>query len=90
MTHATHKKTLPGLADIASRVGDVIRMVEEERYCVDILTELRAVQAALRKVEGEILGQHVEHCVAAAAESGDAAERDRKIAEVMTALRVPS
>ena len=58
-------------------------MVEEERYCVDILTQIRAVRAALRRVEESILREHVEHCVAHAIRSGDATERRAKVDELL-------
>ena len=62
-------------------------MVEQERYCGDILTQLRAVQAALRGVEQEVLQGHIRHCVTGAAASGDGAERDAKLAELFEILK---
>jgi DNA-binding FrmR family transcriptional regulator len=64
-------------------VRGLLRMVEEERYCVDILTQIRAVRAALRRVEESILREHVEHCVAHAIRSGDATERRSKVDELL-------
>ncbi len=61
-------------------------MVEEERYCVDILTQIRAARAALRRVEEAVLRDHVEHCVAQAIRSGDAAEQERKVDELLEVL----
>jgi len=58
-------------------------MVEEERYCVDILTQIRAARAALRRVEEAVLREHVEHCVAQAIRSGDAAEQKAKVDELL-------
>jgi DNA-binding FrmR family transcriptional regulator len=58
-------------------------MVEEERYCVDILTQLRAARAALRRVEEAVLREHVEHCVAQAIRSGDSAEQKTKVDELL-------
>ncbi len=86
MQHATHTSTLPRLRRIAGQVGGIIRMVEDERYCVDILTQLRAAQAALKKVENLVLSEHVEHCVQGAVRGGNAAERQRKIGELMDAF----
>ena len=86
MEHASHKSTLPRLRRIHGQVGGIIRMVEEERYCVDILTQVRAVQAALKKVENNVLGEHVEHCVEGAVRHGDAKARAEKINELMVAL----
>ena len=61
-------------------------MVEDDRYCIDIVTQIGAVRAALRRVEEEILRDHVGHCVAAAIESGDGPLQRRKIAELMDVL----
>ncbi len=58
-------------------------MVEEERYCVDILTQLRAARAALRRVEESILREHVEHCVAQAIRSGSPGEQKAKVDELL-------
>ncbi len=62
------------------------KMVEEDRYCIDIVTQIAAVRAALRKVEEEILQDHIAHCVQHAIASGDAAEQRRKIDELMDVL----
>ena len=62
------------------------RMVEDDRYCIDIVTQIAAVRAALRRVEEEVLRDHIAHCVEHAIVSGDAAEQRRKIAELMDVL----
>jgi DNA-binding FrmR family transcriptional regulator len=59
-------------------------MIEAGRYCVDILTQIRAVHAALREVERQILRTHLETCVQRAFACGTAEERERKIAEVLS------
>ena len=64
----------------------IARMIEEDRYCIDILTQVRAVRAALRRVEDEVLNDHVAHCVEGAIASGDAGEQRRKVQELMTVL----
>jgi DNA-binding FrmR family transcriptional regulator len=61
-------------------------MVEEERYCVDILTQIRAARAALRRVEQAVLRDHVEHCVAQAIRSGDPAEQRKRVDELLDVL----
>lgn len=58
-------------------------MIEEERYCIDILTQLRAIKAALGKVEAEVLKDHADHCVTDAIRSGDAAEQTQKVNELI-------
>ena len=71
---------------IEGQVRGLSRMVEEDRYCIDIVTQIAAVRAALRRVEEEILRDHIAHCVEHAIVSGDAAEQRRKIAELMDVL----
>jgi DNA-binding FrmR family transcriptional regulator len=81
--HARHIGQLERLRRIEGQVGGLVRMVEEERYCVDILTQIRAARAALRRVEEAVLREHVEHCVAAAIRSGDPAEQKTKVDELL-------
>jgi DNA-binding FrmR family transcriptional regulator len=83
MEHATHKSCVARLRRIEGQVRGVARMIEDERYCIDILTQLLAVRAALKKVEEEILKDHVEHCVENAIAGGDPAEQRRKVAELL-------
>jgi len=61
-------------------------MVEEERYCVDILTQLRAARAALKRVEESVLRDHALHCVAQAIQSGDAGQQRVKVEELLGVL----
>ena len=62
------------------------RMIEDDRYCIDVLTQVKAVQAALRKVEGELLLDHADHCLAAAIASDDQTEREQKVSELVSLL----
>ena len=62
------------------------KMVEEERYCIDIVTQISAVRAALRRVEEEVLRDHVSHCVEHAIASGDKSDQRKKIAELMAVI----
>ena len=87
MSHPTYKSQLDRLRRIGGQVTGLQKMVEEERYCADILTQLRAVQAALRRVEQEVLQGHIEHCVAGAAASGDRRKRDAKLGELFEILK---
>ena len=61
-------------------------MVEEDRYCIDIVTQIAAARAALRRVEDEVLRDHIAHCVEHAIVSGDAADQRQKIEELMEVL----
>ena len=83
LRHARHTGQLERLRRIEGQVGGLVRMVEEERYCVDILTQIRAARAALRRVEESILREHVEHCVAQAVRSGDSVEQKAKVDELL-------
>ena len=74
---------LKRLQRIEGQVRGLSRMVEEDRYCIDIVTQISAVRAALRRAEEEILRDHVAHCVEDAIDSGDKAAQRRKIAELM-------
>lgn len=62
------------------------RMVDEDRYCIDIITQIAAVRAALAKVEDELLRDHVGHCVEHAIASGNKSDQRRKIAELVGML----
>ena len=86
MDDATKKSSLARLRRIEGQVRGVARMVEEDRYCIDVLTQMRAVQAALGKVEQEILREHMKHCVAHALHSGTDTDRKRMIEEVIQVL----
>jgi DNA-binding FrmR family transcriptional regulator len=77
---------LKRLVRIEGQVRGIARMVEEDRYCLDIVTQISAVRAALKRVEEEVLRDHVTHCVAEAIASGDADEQRRKVAELIDVL----
>jgi DNA-binding FrmR family transcriptional regulator len=71
------------LRRIAGQIGGIERMVEEERYCIDILTQISAAQAAIDKVALALLDDHTRHCVVGA---GSAEEREEKTEEMMEAV----
>ena len=77
---------LKRLNRIEGQVRGIARMVEDQRYCIDIVTQVSAVRAALQKVEQEVLRDHVAHCVEHAIASGDQDEQRQKIAELMDVL----
>ena len=72
---------------IEGQVRGLSRMVEEGRYCIDIVTQISAVRAALRRAEEEILRDHVGHCVEQAINSGDKHDQRTKITEIIDVLR---
>lgn len=61
-------------------------MIDEDRYCMDIIQQVRAVRAALRKVEDQVLNDHVAHCVERAISSGDAIDQRQKVQELLSIL----
>ena len=71
------------LKRIAGQVAGIQRMVDEDRYCVDVLLQIAAVRAALDQVRKLMLGAHVETCVADAFASGSAGERRKKTGELL-------
>jgi len=74
------------LSRIEGQVRGLSRMIEEDRYCIDIVTQISAVRAALRRAEEEILRDHVSHCVEHAIASGDKKDQRKKIAEIIEVL----
>lgn len=86
MQKETKASCLRRLGRIEGQVRGLARMVEEDRYCIDIVTQLSAVRAALRRVEEEILRDHVAHCVEHAIASGNADEQRQKVAELIDVL----
>jgi CsoR family transcriptional regulator, copper-sensing transcriptional repressor len=86
MEQPLKKSQLARLSRIEGQVRGVARMVEDDRYCIDVINQVRAVRAALDKVEQEILHDHLQHCVAHAFHGGSARERQTKIDELMEVL----
>ncbi len=79
----TGQKAVVRLNRIEGQVQGVRRMVEEEKYCVDILLQISAIQGALEQVRKILLGRHIESCVAEAMASGRKADRQKKIEELV-------
>ena len=86
MERENKDKLLNRLNRIEGQVRGVARMVEEDRYCSDVLTQLQAVRAALAKVESEMLKDHLGHCIEGAIVSGDKEEQRKKAAELIQLL----
>jgi CsoR family transcriptional regulator, copper-sensing transcriptional repressor len=79
-------RLLNRLNRIEGQVRGVARMVEEDRYCIDVLTQIQAVRAALAKVETEMLRGHLGHCIEGAIVSGNKEEQRKKAAELIQLL----
>lgn len=86
MDETIKKSQLARLGRIEGQVRGVTRMVEDDRYCIDVLNQIRAVRAALDKVEQGILHDHLQHCVAHAFHAGSDKDRQSKIAELIEVL----
>ena len=86
MHDLTKSACIQRLNRIEGQVRGLVRMVEEGRYCIDIITQLSAARAALRRVEQEVLRDHIGHCVREAMLSEDARTQDRTIQELIDVL----
>ncbi len=86
MQEPTKANCLKRLNRIEGQVRGLAKMVDEGRYCIDVVTQISAVRAALRRVEEEVLKDHVAHCVEHAIASGNSTEQRRKVAELMDVL----
>jgi DNA-binding FrmR family transcriptional regulator len=86
MHDATRATVVSRLRRIEGQVGGLLRMVDEDRYCVEVLTQINAVRAALHKVEEQILRDHVSHCVAGAFATGDVIEQRNKVEELVSTI----
>ena len=87
MPHPCHKSQLPKLNRIKGQVEAVGRMIEEGRYCVDIITQVQAARAALKSIELAMLETHMGACVADAARQKDAGKKQEKLQEVTAILK---
>lgn len=86
MQTATKPKVINRLNRIEGQVRGIGRMVEDDRYCVDVLTQIQAVRAALLRVESEVLKDHLDHCVMGAMTGEDPVDRKAKAAELIDLL----
>ncbi|PZQ57325.1 MAG: transcriptional regulator [Phenylobacterium zucineum] len=86
MKRENKDRLLNRLNRVEGQVRGIGRMVEEDRYCIDILTQLQAVRAALAKVETEMLRDHLGHCIEGAIVSGDKDQQREKAAELIQLL----
>ena len=86
MNNTTKTSVQARLKRIEGQVSGLHRMVEDDRYCIDILTQISAVRAALHKVDAEILRSHVAHCVSDAFATGDADGQKRKVEELVETI----
>ena len=87
MNHPCHDSQVNRLRKIEGQVRGLQKMIEERRYCMDIVSQLRAVQGALKKVELGILETHLQHCVQDALNSRNSEDAEAKIQEIIQLLQ---
>lgn len=85
--HADHRKLVNRVKRIEGQVRGISSMIEEQKYCIDILTQIKASRSALKSLELEVLENHVSHCMMKASRSDDEKEIEDKIKEVMDLLK---
>ncbi len=90
MKGTCHKNQLTRINKIEGQVRGIKKMVESEKYCVDILTQIKAIRSALKSLELSILEGHMSHCIMDAMKSGSDKDMQDKIDEVMTLLKKTS
>ena len=84
---APHHSQADRLAKIEGQIRGVIKMIEEERYCIDIVTQIKAIASALKSVERSVVEQHIDTCVLRAIEAGNSKDKDRHLREITELLR---
>jgi DNA-binding FrmR family transcriptional regulator len=82
-----HCEEIPRLKRIEGQIRGIQKMIENERYCIDILTQLSSVQGAIKRVEENILERHLKGCVQHSFTKGNKADKTEKIAEVIDVLK---
>lgn len=85
--HPDHQKEISRLNRVAGQVEGIKKMIDERRYCPDIITQLRAIRSAVNSIEANILETHLDACVNAAIKSGSEKERKQKMAELKELYR---
>ena len=83
---ADHAQVARLVRNAQGQLDAVLRMIEEDRYCMDVSTQLLAAQSLIKKANREVLKGHLTHCVKEAMTSGDEDEMDKKVLELMDAI----
>lgn len=87
MTNPCHHDQLASLKRIEGQVRGIRAMIEEGRYCVDILTQLSAVSSAVNRVQDKVLTKHLDGCVRKSFEDGSTKEKNEKIEEIVRMIK---
>jgi DNA-binding FrmR family transcriptional regulator len=90
MDDSTKTSVSRRLASASGHIKGIERMVDEDAYCIDVIQQIQAVQAALNKVSGMILDSHLRSCVTTAIRGDDPAERERVLEEVTSVFEMSS
>ena len=87
MDQTVSQKVLKNLNRVEGQVRGIAQMVEADRYCIDVVTQIEAARAALARIESDLLRQHLGHCVHRAMKSKSAAEQEKVIEELVGVFR---
>jgi len=87
MERLVSEKVLKNLNRVEGQVRGIAKMVEEDRYCIDVVTQIEAARAALARIESDLLRQHLGHCVHRAMNSKNASEQEKIIEELVGVFR---
>ena len=85
--HPNHEDKIKRLHRISGQLNGIIKMINDKKYCVDILQQTRAVTAAIKSVEQLILKDHMNACVSSAMKSNKKSDQDKKIDEVLNLIK---
>ena len=87
MDQTTRDDTVHRMKTIAGHMNGIVRMLEEDRYCIDVIKQIQAIQTALARVSEEILDSHLKTCVTTAVQGSDPNERERVLNEITEVFR---
>jgi DNA-binding FrmR family transcriptional regulator len=87
MDDQTRADAIHRLKSVAGHVNGIVKMLDEDRYCIDVIRQIQAIQTALSRVSESILDAHLRTCVTAAIQGDDVDERERMLSEVIEVYR---
>jgi DNA-binding FrmR family transcriptional regulator len=87
-TKTIHKEHLHALRRIEGQVKGIQKMIEEEKYCIDIAIQIHAVVNALHRVSEKVLAKHIEGCVGSTFEKGNKSQKETKILELLGTIKM--
>lgn len=87
MDEETRADAIHRLKSVAGHVNGIVRMLEEDRYCIDVIRQIQAIQTALSRVSESVLDAHLKTCVTTAIQGDDLAERERLLSEITEVFR---